>query len=454
MVVIRSGASGLPSRDTNAAIALKTGHREKIHRSLAIGKRLAWINTVSRRRQEFLPQIEHGLAVASAPELQRRSAPRNGGGVDRLVFVWMIPRFGLPRSVSRNTVTWHRLLHCTKTYRPMNILLTGAAGFCGLHVALVLLRRGDSVVGIDNFSAYYDPTLKRSRIAELAGFPNFTFIEQDICDGPALADLIRAHRIERVVHLAAQPGVRYSLSHPEAYVQSNLVGFANMLEACRHGGVAHLVYASSSSVYGANTRTPYAEHHAVDHPVSFYAATKKANELLAHSYSHLYGLPTTGLRYFTVYGPWGRPDMAPWLFTESILAGRPIKIFNQGKMVRDFTFVEDIAEATVRALDRPAAPDPQFDRSNPRPDASTAPYRIYNVGNQQPVLLMDFIATLEAALGRTAVKEFLPMQPGDLEVTRADVSAFSRDFGFAPDTHIGVGVKAWVEWYKRYHAVA
>jgi len=264
----------------------------------------------------------------------------------------------------------------------MKVLVTGVAGFCGLHVARRLLARGDHVIGIDNFSPYYDIGLKRARLAELTGMPGFQFAEVDVCASAALRDLFVRERPQRVIHLAGQPGVRHSLTHPEDYIQVNLVGFANMLEMCRHHGVDHLVYASSSSVYGANANAPYRERDNVDHPVSLYAATKKANELLAHSYSHLYGLPTTGLRYFTVYGPWGRPDMAPWLFTDAILNNRPIKVFNEGRMIRDFTFVEDIAEATVRSLDRPAAPDPAFDRAAPRADTSSAPYRVYNVGNE------------------------------------------------------------------------
>lgn len=332
----------------------------------------------------------------------------------------------------------------------MKVLVTGVAGFCGLHVARLLLDRGDEVVGIDNFSPYYDVSLKRARLAELADASGFMFCERDICDSAALRDLFARTQPDRVVHLAGQPGVRHSLTHPEDYIQVNLVGFANVLEACRHHGIQHLVYASSSSVYGANSKVPYAEADNVDHPVSLYAATKKANELLAHSYSHLYGLPTTGLRYFTVYGPWGRPDMAPWLFSEAILADRPIQVFNQGQMVRDFTFVEDIADATVRVLDRVAKPDPAFERASPRPDTSSAPYRVYNVGNEHPVLLLDFIETLEQALGRTARKQFLPLQPGDLEITRADVSSLRRDIGYAPATPIAVGLRRWADWFRQY----
>lgn len=335
----------------------------------------------------------------------------------------------------------------------MKVLVTGVAGFCGLHVARVLLGRGDEVVGLDNFSPYYDVALKRARLAQLEGAAGFTFAERDICDAAALRELFASARPDRVVHLAGQPGVRHSLTHPEDYIQVNLVGFANVLEACRHSGTQHLVYASSSSVYGANEKVPYCEHDNVDHPVSLYAATKKANELLAHSYSHLYGLPTTGLRYFTVYGPWGRPDMAPWLFTEAILAGRPIKVFNQGQMIRDFTFVEDIATATVRALDCVATPDPGFDRAAPQPGISSAPYRLYNVGNEKPVRLLDFIETLEQELGRKASKQFLPLQPGDLEVTRADVSSLRQQIGYAPATPIAVGLRRWADWYRHYHGL-
>lgn len=333
----------------------------------------------------------------------------------------------------------------------MKILLTGAAGFCGMHVARGLLRRGDTVTGIDNLNDYYAPALKRARIAELLSQTNFHFHVLDTCNQSALNQLFADQRFDRVVHLAAQPGVRYSLQNPGAYIQSNIVGFANVLEACRHHNVGHLVYASSSSVYGANTKVPFSERDNVDHPVSLYAATKKANELLAHSYSHLFGLPTTGLRFFTVYGPWGRPDMSPWLFTDAILAGRPIKVFNHGKMQRDFTFVEDIAEATVRVLDAVPAADPAYVHDgDANPAMSHAPYRVYNVGNERPVELLHFIGVIEAALGREAVKEFLPMQPGDLEVTRADVSALRSATGYVPQTPIEVGIPRWVDWYRSY----
>lgn len=333
----------------------------------------------------------------------------------------------------------------------MKILLTGAAGFCGMHVAANLLKRGDLVTGIDNLNDYYLPSLKRARVAELERHANFAFHSLDTCDQPSLNQLFATARFDRVVHLAAQPGVRYSLQNPGAYVQSNLVGFANVLEACRQHEIGHLVYASSSSVYGANTTVPFAESDNVDHPVSLYAATKKSNELLAHSYSHLFGLPTTGLRFFTVYGPWGRPDMSPWLFTEAILAGRPIKVFNNGKMQRDFTFVEDIAEATVHVLDTVPAQDPSYVHdAAANPAMSDAPYRVYNVGNERPVELLHFIGLIEKALGREAVKEFLPMQPGDLEVTRADVSALRAATGYVPQTPVEVGIPRWVDWYRSH----
>ena len=320
-----------------------------------------------------------------------------------------------------------------------------------MHVARKLLERNDSVFGIDSLNDYYPSTLKRARVAQLSAHSNFTFRAMDICDAHALNELFAAERFDRVVHLAAQPGVRYSLQNPSAYIQSNIVGFTNVLEASRNHAIAHLVYASSSSVYGANTKVPFAEGDSADHPVSLYAATKKANELLAHSYSHLFGLPTSGLRYFTVYGPWGRPDMSPWLFTSAILEGRPIKVFNHGRMQRDFTFVDDIAKATVAVLDTIPGSDPSFDRMQPTPASSYAPFRVYNVGNERPVELLHFIETLEKALGREAVKEFLPMQPGDIEVTRADVSALRAAVGFAPSTPIEVGIPRWADWFRSYH---
>ena len=333
----------------------------------------------------------------------------------------------------------------------MKILVTGAAGFIGMHVAQRLLTRGDEVIGIDNLNDYYDPRLKEARLEKLKTQARFRFQRIDVADEKAIGALFTAEGFERVAHLAAQAGVRYSLENPQAYIQSNLTGFANLLEACRHARVKHLVYASSSSVYGANTRQPFSVRDEVNHPVSIYAATKKSNELMAHSYSHLYGLPTTGLRYFTVYGPWGRPDMAPWLFTQAILEDRPIDVFNHGRMQRDFTFIDDIAEGTVRALDRIAAPNPDFDANNPDPGSSQAPYRVYNIGNHQPIELLRFIETLEHALGRQAQKNFLPMQPGDVPATYADLSDFTRDTGFTPQTSLSDGIARWAAWFCDYH---
>ncbi len=332
----------------------------------------------------------------------------------------------------------------------MKILLTGAAGFIGMHVAQILLARGDEVVGIDNLNDYYDPNLKLARLEHLKPHAHFRFIKGDISDRMTMEDLFEAERFNRVINLAAQPGVRYSLKNPHAYIQSNVVGFANLLEGCRHNGVEHFVYASSSSVYGANTKLPFSVDDNVDHPVSLYAATKKSNELMAHTYSHLYGLPTTGLRYFTVYGPWGRPDMSPWLFTSAILKNRPIDVFNHGKMRRDFTFVEDIAEGTVRVMDRIPKPDPGYDHAHGSPAESHAPYRVYNIGNHQPVELMTFIGTIEKALGKEAKKNFLPMQPGDVEATYADIEALKQAVGFEPKTPLEYGIGRWVEWYRTY----
>jgi UDP-glucuronate 4-epimerase len=332
----------------------------------------------------------------------------------------------------------------------MKILITGAAGFIGMHTALVLLARGDEVVGIDNLNDYYDPQIKRDRLARLSAFPNFRFIEVDIADRPGIERVFAAERFDKVVNLAAQAGVRYSIQNPHAYVDANIVGFVNILEGCRHSGVKHLVYASSSSVYGGNEKMPFSESDSVDHPVSLYAATKKANELMAHTYSHLYGLPTTGLRFFTVYGPWGRPDMALFLFTKAILAGEPIKVFNYGKMQRDFTYIDDIVEGVVRTLDRPAEPDAGFDPQAPNPGASRAPYRVFNIGNQGPVELMAFIEAIEEALGVTAQKDLLPIQPGDVPATFSDVSALSAWTGFTPGTPIKEGVAKFVAWYREY----
>ena len=332
----------------------------------------------------------------------------------------------------------------------MKILVTGAAGFIGLHVTRLLLERGDEVVGIDNLNDYYDPKLKLARLECLKPYANFRFMRMDVADAATLASLFTTEKFSRVVHLAAQAGVRYSLTNPQAYIQSNLVGFGNILEGCRQNTVEHLVYASSSSVYGANTRMPFSVHDEVNHPVSLYAATKKSNELMAHSYSHLFGLPTTGLRYFTVYGPWGRPDMSPWLFTSAILEGRSIDVFNHGKMQRDFTYVGDIAEGTIRVMDHVAAPNPAFDSGKPDSASSFSPYRIYNIGNHQPVELMTFIETIEKALGREAKKNFLPMQAGDVLATYADVEDLKRDVGFNPKTPLSEGIERWATWFREY----
>jgi UDP-glucuronate 4-epimerase len=332
----------------------------------------------------------------------------------------------------------------------MKVLVTGAAGFIGMHVAQILLKRGDQVIGVDNLNDYYDPQLKRARLDQLKPYKNFRFVKGDIADWSSINALFKSEKPNRVVNLAAQPGVRYSLKSPHAYIQANLVGFVNILESCRHHGVEHLVYASSSSVYGANTHMPFSVRHNVDHPISLYAASKKANELMAHSYSHLYGLPTTGLRYFTVYGPWGRPDMSPWLFTSAILEGRPIDVFNHGKMQRDFTYIDDIAEGTVRVLDCIAEPDPNYNNDQPNPSASFAPFRVYNIGNSNPVELMVFIQTIEAALGQEAKKNFLPMQNGDVVSTYADIKALMRDVGFEPKTPLAEGITSWATWYKAY----
>ena len=333
----------------------------------------------------------------------------------------------------------------------MKVLVTGAAGFIGMHVAQRLLERGDEAVGVDNLNDYYDVGLKEARLARLALRPGFRFVRLDLAERGTVEQLFAAERFDRVVHLAAQPGVRYSLKNPHAYVESNILGFLNVLEGCRHNGVAHLVYASSSSVYGGNVRMPFSEHDNVDHPVSLYAATKKSNELMAHTYSHLYGLPTTGLRFFTVYGPWGRPDMAYFSFTDAILAGRPIEIFNHGDMKRDFTYIDDIVEGVLRVLDRTAQGDVAFDAAAPDPARSHAPYRIYNIGNNRPVALMSFIETLERALGRTAEKRFLPMQDGDVPATYADIDALQCDAGFAPHTGIEEGIARFVTWYRDYY---
>jgi UDP-glucuronate 4-epimerase len=332
-------------------------------------------------------------------------------------------------------------------------LLTGAAGFIGSHVAITLLERGDAVVGVDNLNDYYDPTLKDARLARLTGRPGFSFHKLDVADRAGMDALFASERFDKVIHLAAQAGVRYSIENPHAYIESNVVGFINILEGCRHHGVQHLTYASSSSVYGANTAMPFSVHQNVDHPLSLYAATKKANELMAHTYSHLYKLPTTGLRFFTVYGPWGRPDMAMFLFARAILTGQPIDVFNHGKMRRDFTYIDDIAEGVVRTSDRVAAPDPAWDGADPDPGTSAAPYRLYNIGNNSPVELLYLIQTLEQKLGRTAVKNMLPMQMGDVPATYADVEALTQDTGFRPATPIEVGVERFVDWYRSYYGL-
>jgi UDP-glucuronate 4-epimerase len=333
----------------------------------------------------------------------------------------------------------------------MKILVTGAAGFIGFHVAHRLLDRGDEVVGLDNLNGYYDVRLKEARLAQLLERPAFNFERLDLEDKDGVARLFETARPQRVIHLAAQAGVRYSLENPRAYVDANLVGFLNILEPCRHHGTEHLVYASSSSVYGANVVTPFSVHHSVDHPVSFYAATKKANELMAHTYSHLFGLPTTGLRFFTVYGPWGRPDMALFKFTKAILEGKPIDVYNQGAMWRDFTYIDDIAEGVIRVVDRVPQPNAAWDAAVSGPGASSAPYRLYNIGNNQPVRLTDFIETLERCLGRTAEKRLLPLQPGDVPRTYADITDLERDVGFRPVTPIENGIARFVEWYRNYY---
>lgn len=333
----------------------------------------------------------------------------------------------------------------------MKILVTGAAGFIGFNTARALLDRGDQVVGLDNLNDYYDVTLKQARLAQLEGRNGFSFTKIDLADQKAMADLFAAEKFDRVINLAAQAGVRYSIENPQAYVDSNLIGFVNILEGCRHNDVEHLVYASSSSVYGANTAKPFSIHQNVDHPLSLYAATKKSNELMAHTYAHLYELPVTGLRFFTVYGPWGRPDMALFLFTKKILAGEPIDVFNNGKHSRDFTYIDDIVEGVLRSLDRVAATNEEWDGANPDPGTSAAPYRLYNIGNNNPVQLMDYIACIEKALGKEAIKNFLPLQPGDVPETYADIDDLTRDIGYQPATKIEDGIAKFIEWYRDYY---
>ncbi|HWJ36298.1 MAG TPA: NAD-dependent epimerase [Steroidobacteraceae bacterium] len=333
----------------------------------------------------------------------------------------------------------------------MKLLVTGAAGFIGFHTASSLLERGHEVVGLDNLNSYYDPKLKAARLGILERSAGFRFAKIDIADRDAMQDVFAREKFQRVVHLAAQAGVRYSIQNPHAYVQSNVTGFLEVIEGCRRHAVEHLVYASTSSVYGANTHMPFSETQCVDHPLTLYAATKKANELMAHSYSSLYGLPTTGLRFFTVYGPWGRPDMALFLFTQKILAGEPIDVYYEGRHQRDFTYIDDIVKGVVAAVDQVAAPDPQWDSDAPNPSTSRAPYKIYNIGNQQPVTLLRFIEVLEQCLGRKAIKNLMPLQLGDVPDTSADVDALARDVGYRPSTELEDGIQRFVEWYLGYY---
>jgi UDP-glucuronate 4-epimerase len=335
----------------------------------------------------------------------------------------------------------------------VKILVTGAAGFIGFHTSRKLLERGDEVVGLDNLNDYYDVRLKYARLEILQRFPNFRFVKLDLADRAGMPELFAKERFNRVIHLGAQAGVRYSIQNPLAYVDSNVVGTANVLEGCRHNGVQHLVYASTSSVYGANTKMPFSVHQNVDHPLSFYAATKKANELMAHTYAQLYSLPVTGLRFFTVYGPWGRPDMALFLFTRSILEGKPIDVFNYGHHRRDFTYVGDIAEGVIRACDRPATPNSQWDSDAPDPATSKAPYRLYNIGNNQPVELLRYIEVLEECLGRKAERNLLPLQAGDVPDTWANIDDLTRDVGYTPATPVEKGIRAFVDWYRDYYKV-
>ena len=336
------------------------------------------------------------------------------------------------------------------------VLVTGAAGFIGSHVCRKLLVRGDLVTGIDSLNSYYDPMLKQARLSRIgkdAGQVNWNFVRGDLADGRVVADLFAASRFDRVIHLAAQAGVRHSITHPHDYVQANIVAFTNILEACRHAGVPHLTYASTSSVYGASTALPFRENDGVGHPLQFYAATKRANELMAHSYSHLFSLPTTGLRFFTVYGPWGRPDMALFLFTKNIIEGKPIKLFNDGNHTRDFTYVEDIAEGVIRASDAVAAPDPSWNPANADIGTSNAPYRVFNIGNSTSVPLLGYIEAIEDALGAKAIKEYLPLQPGDVPDTWADAGRLEAAVGYRPTTPVKTGVKAFVDWYRDYYQV-
>jgi UDP-glucuronate 4-epimerase len=333
----------------------------------------------------------------------------------------------------------------------MKVLVTGSAGFIGSNLALRLLDRGDIVVGLDNHNDYYDPSLKEARLQRLIKYPAYSHIRVDLSDIVAIENIFNRYKPQRVVNLAAQAGVRYSIENPLAYIHSNVVGFAHILECCRHHGIEHLVYASSSSVYGASTSLPFSEHGNVDHPLSLYAASKKSNELMAHAYSHLYKLPTTGLRFFTVYGPWGRPDMALFKFTKSILAGEPIQLFNHGKHLRDFTYIDDIVEGIVRVLDKPATPNIDWSGGHPDPSSSNDPWRVYNIGNNDPVELVDYVKALEDALGRRAEKQFLPLQPGDIPSNQANVDNLSNDFGYRPKTTIKEGIQNFVNWYRSYY---
>jgi len=335
----------------------------------------------------------------------------------------------------------------------VKILVTGAAGFIGMTTSLRLLARGDEVVGLDNLNDYYEVSLKENRLKRLTALPGFRFVKLDVGDRAGMEKLFAAEKFDKVIHLAAQAGVRYSIQNPHAYVDSNLVGFINVLEGCRHSQVQHLVYASSSSVYGGNTKMPFSEHDSVDHPVSLYAATKKANELMAHTYSHLYGLPTTGLRFFTVYGPWGRPDMALFLFTKAILEGRPIDVFNHGNMKRDFTYIDDIVEGVIRVMDRNAAANPEYDPIAADPATSNVPYRVFNIGNNNPVQLLDFIGAIENALGMKAEKRLLPLQDGDVPATYANTDLLNDWVGFVPGTSVEDGVGRFVSWYRDYYKV-
>jgi UDP-glucuronate 4-epimerase len=335
----------------------------------------------------------------------------------------------------------------------VRIVVTGAAGFIGMHTSLLLLARGDEVIGIDSLNDYYDVSLKEARLGQLSAYSNFRFYKADIADGMVLSGIFERERPQRVIHLAAQAGVRYSLTNPHAYIEANIHGFLNILEACRHNRIEHLVYASSSSVYGGNTALPFSEDQNIDHPVSLYAATKKSNELMAHTYSHLFGIPTTGLRFFTVYGPWGRPDMALFLFTKAILNNEPIEVFNNGQMTRDFTYVADIVESVVRLIDKPATPDPTFNPANPDPSTSNAPYRVFNIGNSQPTPLMAYIGALERSVGTMAKMKMLPMQPGDVPATAADTRALEEWIGFKPNTSTEVGIGRFVDWYMDFYKV-